>query len=282
MSEREFQQSQPCSGWSATVVAVATLGLTSWGWSVPIPYGEDFNDAAEVLEESRSYTGASSTWTLTNNADQHTLVAPGSGNTQFGGAVVWGNQMEAPSDFSVQSTFNVSDVSGATGVARVGLVGLAFDKNVMGQWNNNAYYYAGEITVAGTGVGSLLIRYGRGQNSVGTLAGTSGTGGVVTLPAFSLNTTYTMTFTGDFNAAGDLTLSFSVDGTTLTAATIPAASFLAKSSPYFGIRDYTDNFRNLTVTYDDLVITNQIPEPATAGLMMLGGAVLASRRRRRR
>lgn len=257
------------------VAAAVLVGAAAPALAVPIPYFEDFDDAAEGLTESKSHSAAS-TWTLAGGAYQHTLAAPGTGIAQYAGAVVFGNELAKPNDFVVQVTFNVSDVSGSSGAARVGLVGLAKSSTELGQYTSNSLYYAVDLVVgggAGDNVNGLTIKQGRASNTQLALAS-------VTLPSFSLNTNYTMTFIGDYNEAGDLTLTAKVGDVTVTAPTILAADVIDPGGGrYFGIRDFVSNGRNLTVTYDDLSITNVVPEPAAAALMGLGSLFVVSRRR---
>lgn len=251
--------------------------------AVTAPFSEDFDDgAAPDFSNFRYRSETASTWTLTGGAYHHESETPGTGQQQFATAVVQANNLDAPSNFLIHVTAHVTDVSSTStnSIAKIGLIGLAKNANG-GQWNNDSLYYAGEVVVGGSdanqAVGDLHIRRGRGNNSAQTLVTD------ISVPSFSIDDPIEMTLAGIYDTDGNLELTFTVSqtsGTITTSASISTVIAAADvyTGKYFGIRDYTDNNRNLAVTYDNFTLSNVVPEPASLALIGLGGLLAMKRR----
>lgn len=98
----------------------------------------------------------------------------------------------------------------------------------------------------------------------------------------TLNTAYTLTLTGTYNATGGLTLSFNVtDGTSAVTIANATPDTTPLTGQYFGPRNRNSATAgtSATATVDNFSLV--VPEPAGLGLIGMAAAGLLGRRRRR-
>ena len=275
----------------ATLSAAAVLLMAAMSQAATIPYVEDFEDdigsstPSEPAPESGTFAidsgpgfetpqSVNSTWEVidtgvaSNNVYENILevTADQGGDGSDGGVseaflqmVNVGNKFRVTYDFEIEN-LNVPGTQSRTG----------FDLLADSGGTSSDGYRVMYPTTGGT----------EGQLNILVSGESNGSSGATVVPV-AVDQAYTMTIDGVFVTSGlNLTATIS-DGTNSATASISGST--AFSGQYFGFRNFVFDLDNnntassMTVRFDNLTI---IPEPASLGLISLGG--LAALRRRRR
>ncbi len=203
-----------------------------------------------------------------------------SSGSNYGGNWNWGaNLLDttglATSDFRMSTHLAVTSFSGSPawdlGYSVLGSASQTGGSNTPDSW------YGAVLRLQGTSASLDIIK----QTA---WSGVSSLGGNQAVSFFANGNTYDFTFTGT-RSAGTLTLALTLTDLTNSANTL-TVSTAQMSGPYsgakFGFHDLlpgTGGGVSGTVQYSNFSLANAIPEPASMGLLALGGLVLMRRRK---
>lgn len=276
-------------------LAVAAVGVVApLAPAATVPFLETFDAAAPGTALPAGFVetiGAGTTANYSVEPDApagNDLQALVSGTTAATGTVgVPANMSAAVSfpgltaaDFVISSEFTLDafNAGGSGSTLNFGLAARGTSSN-FSAGQNYRLLYSPFVPGTGTGTGRLTLVENGGANLTGTLT----SAGAIT-PAAGL--TGTLTLTGTVTG-GTLTLT----GTLVSGATtltVTGTDTTPTAGEFFGYRTAVNAVLGATeagpltssenVDFDNLAV---VPEPATAGLLGLGGAGLLARRRRR-
>lgn len=253
-------------------VALCCLVPLSPALAITTPYSDNFNSST-VGTGAANFTTTGGTWAIVGsgaaNAYQGTISAPGT----FLSTVQVTDLGSSLKDFSISSTFVITDPSATASNATIGLGFLSNTSNL------GTNYYLADISQ--TGVVRLLYFEGGAAQASGYNGFTSNTG-VNLGSSLVTGTAYTMTLTGTYTGS-TLNMSFNIsDGTSTASITgVDTSPLSTASNNYFGyrLRQNASAPDAFTVEFDNFSI---VPEPSVYALLLGGGFVLIFMQRLRR
>ncbi|HTS19550.1 MAG TPA: PEP-CTERM sorting domain-containing protein [Verrucomicrobiae bacterium] len=277
----------------AAFLAVMGWAATGFSAAVTAPYSQNFDSGTApnwaAGQQTATGGGYTNTWSVpvtAGNGVYQDYVYGGPSDTEYAySALSVSNLGGAPataSSFSESTSFEVAgtNVAASAFSMNAGLAALG-SANTFGRYTSSLYYM-GQIEV-GQGSGNATPAGTMWLQSFPT----SGSGGVnltttsVFNAAIALNTPYTMTLSGTYDASGDLTLLFSVsNGATTTSISDQIAAASVLTGDYFGYRDSAANGGG-TLQFDNYALS-VVPEPSTLALVGLAGGLIALISRKRK
>lgn len=251
---------------ASLMVACLTVGLAAQAkGAVVAPYSP-----ADMTDFTKGATGSGSTWTSTFEDNLWDGVGGSTGTAVVDTTGVAGQNFTVKTDLQVKSWGGSALISG--------LVALAQSENIGGDWSNTRFYAA---TLRFDGSGQSLDISTNNPSYYGT---SLVTGGGKPVAWAAVNGTYALTMNGVYDASGNLTLSATLvdkadSANTLTVTTPQIAAADISSGTMFGLRD-AGYWGGGDVQYGNFSINASVPEPASMGLLGLGGLSLLARRRK--
>ncbi|MGF1633235.1 MAG: PEP-CTERM sorting domain-containing protein [Phycisphaerae bacterium] len=250
-----------------TCVALALLPCGAFAAS--LPYIEDFDDGTDVFVKT---TPAAGSWQYTGTGDLALSYAVSLGGTNSSSATAEFPALGGSSNlgFTMQTDFTVGgDDPSISNFLFAGFM-------VLGNVNNPDFFgYLPEVRFDTGEVRIREIRDGAGVNAIASQ----------TFGALQFGQTYTATLVGEYGTDGpggsdSLALTYTISGGNL-AMPLQVSGVdddgTLQTGSHFGLRNRFSNL-DVSIDYDDFSLT-AVPEPASAGLLMLGLAAFTRRRR---
>jgi hypothetical protein len=259
------------SFYALTAATALGLGASVASAAVTVPYVNNFSTSVSDFTENTD-----AQWTLNTSAGVYNNTYTAVNTTVVSTSSVQTASLAGASPFTLSTSFRLNSFDNTQVNRSIAIgMGLLAGNATFSGGATNPYYQVSIVA------GSALT----GDDAPGMMrivkvdAATTflKTGSLVAGP-LSTNVWYDMTVVGTYNPSGDLILSFTVTNTstptqTLTLTTDPLTSPL--DGQHFGYRQRVRN-ADVNVDFNEFAL---IPEPASLGLLGLGGLMMLRRRR---
>lgn len=241
-------------------------GLSRTAHAALMPY---FNDFSSSVADFTEQTDAR--WTLNNGKYVNSYTGTDSQSSAMVQLTNLGGSSLTANDWTMSTSFIVNNTP--TTASTYGFAALGVDSN---STDATGGYYLADVGFTSGGLIRLFRINTNAQLASAPLASPLVTG-----------TEYTLTLVGDYQANGDLLMTFSILGGALNqsvSATVLQANVL--TGDWFGYRNRaTGTNMTINASFDNFSVTSPIPEPGTTaalGMFLLGGGYAFYRRRKNR
>jgi hypothetical protein len=260
--------------WTKTTTfaaATSLIGLAATAGAATIPFSQNFDTLGTGNTAVPNFT-ESNTAAMTIEADgagkdYQASISGTSGAVNVSAAVQLTNAVG--NAFSISTQMTVDAVSGSTGSTINSGLGLFSDQ---ANFSSGSQYRLLFTSFSSSNTGKLtLTEHATSSGLTGTLTSGSSISGFV-------GKVLTLTANISYNASNHLLINASItDGT--TTLNVSGTDTSPRSGQYFGYRtalNAVNGTASINVDYDEFSV---VPEPASLGLMAMGGLLLGRRRR---